>query len=119
MTFDKLLNIMDILLGENGCPWDKEQTHQSLRSNMLEECQEAIEAIDSGDAASIKEELGDVLLQVVFHAKIAQQAGHFTMDDIINTLVDKLIRRHSHVFGTDTAQSAEDALKIWKSNKEK
>ena len=119
MTFDGLLNIMDTLLGENGCPWDKEQTHQSLRNNMLEECQEAVDAIDANNMTSLKEELGDVLLQVIFHAKIAQKARNFTIDDVISTLADKLISRHSHVFGTDIAQSAEDALKIWKFNKEK
>ena len=115
----ELLNIMDILLGENGCPWDKEQTHQSLRDNMLEECNEAIEAIDNQDMSALKEELGDVLLQVVFHAKLAQKANVFTMDDIIETLIHKLVSRHSHIFGKDVGkvQSPEDALKTWNANK--
>ena len=121
MNLDKLLTIMDTLLGENGCPWDKEQTHESLRENMLEECNEAIDAINQRDMDALKEELGDVLLQVVFHAKIAQKAGYFDMNDVIATLADKLIRRHSHIFGPDvgTVKSAEDAIKLWKSNKEK
>lgn len=117
----ELLSIMDTLLGESGCPWDKEQTHESLRENMLEECNEAIDAIDRQDMDGLKEELGDVLLQVVFHAKIAQKAGYFDMDDVIATLSDKLIRRHTHIFGADagTVKTADDALKLWKINKEK
>jgi len=86
---------------------------------MLEECNEAIDAINQQDMAALKEELGDVLLQVLFHAKLAQKAGYFTIDDVIGVLSEKLISRHSHVFGTDTAQSAEDALAIWKANKKK
>ena len=121
MNIDKLLAIMDTLLGENGCPWDKEQTHESLRENMLEECNEAIDAINQRDMDALREELGDVLLQVVFHAKIAQKAGHFDMNDVVATLADKLIRRHSHVFGQDvgTVKTTDDALKLWKRNKEK
>jgi tetrapyrrole methylase family protein/MazG family protein len=119
MKFENFLNIMDTLLGENGCPWDKEQTHESLRENMTEECNEAIDAINRQDMTSLKEELGDVLLQVIFHAKLAEKAGHFTMDDVIDTLTEKIIRRHSHIFGSDTAKTAEDALKIWNVNKEK
>ena len=119
MTFEGILTLMDTLLGENGCPWDKEQTHESLRENMLEECNEAIDAINQQDMAALKEELGDVLLQVIFHAKLAQKAGHFTIDDVIHALSDKLISRHSHVFGTDTALSAADAMEIWKANKRK
>jgi len=119
MTFEGILDLMDTLLGENGCPWDKEQTHESLRENMLEECNEAIDAINQKDMTALKEELGDVLLQVIFHAKLAQKAGYFTIEDVINTLSNKLISRHSHVFGTDTAHSATDAINIWKANKEK
>jgi len=119
MPLDKLLSTMDTLLGQNGCPWDKEQTHESLCKYMLEECNEAIDAVNQLDMTALKEELGDVLLQVVFHAKIAEKAGHFTMDDVINTLTDKLISRHSHIFGSDTAQTAEDVMRIWNANKEK
>ena len=117
MKLDNLLSIMDQLLGEDGCPWDREQTHTSLKKHMLEECNEAIQAIDSGDMQSLKEELGDVLLQVVFHAKLAQKAGAFTMDDVIEGVSQKLINRHTHIFGDDTAATAEDVLKIWQANK--
>lgn len=119
MQFEKFLQLMDILLGENGCPWDKEQTHESLRTHMLEECYEAIDAIDSGDKAALCEELGDVLLQVVFHAKLAEKAGSFTIDDIIETVSKKLISRHTHIFGDDKATSGDEVIKIWEANKEK
>ena len=114
---NRLLEIMDTLLGENGCPWDREQTHQSLRANMLEECNEAIEAIDKSDMEALKEELGDVLLQVIFHAKIAEKAGHFSLQDVITVLAEKLTSRHTHIFGEDKATTAEDALRIWNENK--
>ena len=116
---DSLLEIMDKLLGEDGCPWDKEQTHESLRDNLLEECHETIEAIDNKDMTSLKEELGDVLLQVVFHAKLAEKAQAFTIDDVVATISNKLITRHTHVFGDEKATTAEDALQIWKANKQK
>jgi len=119
MNLDGLLVIMDTLLGPNGCPWDREQTHESLQKNMHEECQEAIDAINSGNMDSIKEELGDVLLQVIFHAKIAEKNGNFTMEDIMQTLADKLIGRHTHVFGTDTAATADEALELWNINKKR
>ncbi|MCL2285192.1 MAG: hypothetical protein FWC32_02380 [Firmicutes bacterium] len=119
MELDKLLSIMDTLLGKNGCPWDKEQTHESLCEYMLEECNEAIDAINQQNMPALKEELGDVLLQVVFHAKIAEKAGHFTFNDVISTLSSKLVNRHSHIFGSDTAQTAEDVIRIWNANKAK
>jgi tetrapyrrole methylase family protein/MazG family protein len=119
MAFEKLLRLMDVLLGENGCPWDREQTHESLRPYMLEECQEAIEAIDSGDMDALCDELGDVLLQVVFHAKLAERVGDFTIEDVIEGISGKLIRRHSHVFGDDRAENIDDVRKIWEANKEK
>ena len=119
MKLEKLLEIMDKLLGEGGCPWDREQTHKSLRKYMLEECGEAVEAIDSGDMQALKEELGDVLLQVVFHAKLAEKAGIFTIDDVIEGISNKLVSRHTHVFGDDTAATAEDVVKIWEANKMK
>ena len=116
-VFLKLLKIMDTLLGENGCPWDREQTHESLAQNMLEEAGEAVQAIKGGDMANLKEELGDVLLQVVFHGKIAEKNGDFNMDDILEALCRKLVMRHTHVFGDDKAHTAEDALRIWRANK--
>ncbi|MCL2199883.1 MAG: nucleotide pyrophosphohydrolase [Defluviitaleaceae bacterium] len=115
----ELLSIMDTLLGEGGCPWDREQTHFSILPNMMEECGEAVEAIKSGDIEAMREELGDVLLQVVFHAKIAEKAGHFNFDDIVATLSKKLVDRHTHVFGADKAETGEDAMKLWKANKQK
>ena len=119
MIFDKFLNLMDQLLGEGGCPWDREQTHESLRQYLLEECYEAIDAIDNNDMASLREELGDVLLQVVFHAKLAEKAGAFTIDDVIEEVSNKLVSRHTHIFGTDIAVSAEDVVQVWEANKQK
>jgi len=118
MNLQKLLNIMDTLLGENGCPWDKEQTHESLRQYLLEECYETIEAIDNRDIPSLKEELGDVLLQVVFHAKIAEKAGLFNIEDIIDGISDKLVSRHTHIFGDDKADTPEEVLNVWEANKQ-
>ena len=108
---------MDTLLGENGCPWDKEQTHESLRQNMIEEANEAVAAIDSKNMDNLKEELGDVLLQVLFHAKIAEKNGLFTICDVMERLSNKLISRHTHVFGGDKAFTSEEALLVWRKNK--
>jgi len=119
MQLDDFLVLMDKLLGEDGCPWDKEQTHESLRPYLLEECYETIDAIDKRDMHSLKEELGDVLLQVVFHAKLAEKAGIFSMADITRGVADKLISRHTHVFGSDIATSADDVVKVWEANKQK
>jgi len=116
---EELLSVMETLLGENGCPWDRAQTHESLRKNMLEECNEAIEAIDAKNMDSLCEELGDVLLQVIFHAKLAEKSGAFTLENVITRLKDKLISRHTHIFGTDKALSPEEALEIWNKNKRK
>ena len=114
-----LLSLMDKLLSEDGCPWDREQTHKTLRKHMLEECDEAVEAIDNDDMTSLCEELGDVLLQIVFHAKLAEKAGVFTMDDVIEGIVNKLVGRHTHIFGNDKATTAEDVVKLWAANKKK
>lgn len=108
-----LLQIVKILRGENGCPWDKEQTHQSVRRNFLEETYEALEAIDKEDAALLKEELGDVLYQVVFHAEMEEEAGTFCFDDVADGICKKLIHRHPHVFGDASAGSAEEVLQRW------
>ena len=98
--FTKLVDIMATLRAEGGCPWDRKQTHESLKPYLLEETYEVLETIDQGNRAKLREELGDVLLQVVFHSQIATEAGTFTIDDVLETLADKLIRRHPHVFGT-------------------
>jgi tetrapyrrole methylase family protein/MazG family protein len=108
--FNELQAIMKRLRGPGGCPWDAEQTHESLTRYLLEETYEVIEAIESKSSEHLKEELGDLLLQPVFHAAIAEEAGTFCMDDIVQTLCEKLIRRHPHVFGD--AQIADSAAQI-------
>lgn len=118
-TIDDLVDIMVKLRGENGCPWDKVQTHQSIKKSMIEECYEAIDALDSGDDHAFANELGDVLLQVVFHARIAEERGAFNFNDVVNEICTKLITRHTHVFGADKAVSAEEALGQWEKNKKK
>ncbi|HOJ94988.1 MAG TPA: MazG nucleotide pyrophosphohydrolase domain-containing protein, partial [Fervidobacterium nodosum] len=97
--FERLVEIMATLRGENGCDWDKAQTHESLKPYLIEEAYEVLNAIDLKDDEELKEELGDVLLQVVFHSQIAKERGVFNIDDVIDTLNDKLVRRHPHVFG--------------------
>ncbi len=105
--------IMDTLLGENGCPWDREQTHKSMRRYLIEEAYEVIEAIDEDDASKLQEELGDVLLQVVFHCKIAESEGEFTIQDVIKTISNKMISRHPHVFGEVAEVNVDQVLHNW------
>ncbi|MCL2216097.1 MAG: MazG family protein [Defluviitaleaceae bacterium] len=119
MTLEDFLGLMDILLGENGCPWDRAQTHESMRQYLLEESYEVIEAINKKDMASLREELGDLLLQVVFHSKLAEKAGEFTIHDVIKEIAHKLVSRHTHVFGEDSAVSAEEVVAVWEGNKAK
>jgi len=111
--FEKLVAIMRQLRGPGGCPWDAEQTHESLTRYLLEEAYEVIEAIDLKSAEQLKEELGDLLLQPVFHAAIAEEAGSFTIDDVIETLCDKLIRRHPHVFGDMIVNDSNAQIENW------
>ena len=108
-----ITDVMNTLLGENGCPWDKEQTHESLRKNLLEEAHEVVEAIDCNDMEHLKEELGDVLLQVVFHARMAEQEGHFNFNDVVIAITEKMIRRHPHIFADVQADNAEAVLTNW------
>lgn len=108
-----LLVIMKYLRSENGCPWDREQTHKSIRQNLLEECYEAVEAIDTSDTALLREELGDVLLQVVFHSEISNENGEFVFEDVVHDLCDKLITRHPHVFGDVKVSNSEEVLDVW------
>ena len=119
--FEELLMIMKRLRGPGGCPWDAEQTHKSLTRYLLEETYEVIEAIETQSPQHLKEELGDLLLQPIFHAAIAEEAGTFTMNDVIQTLCEKLIRRHPHVFGdmqiADSAAQIENWEQIKKSEK--
>ena len=104
---ERLIKIVATLRGKNGCQWDREQTHQSLRPNMLEEAYEAVDAIDEENTANLREELGDVLLQVVLHAQIAKDNGNFDIEDIAKELSDKLIHRHPHVFGETKVNSTQ------------
>jgi tetrapyrrole methylase family protein/MazG family protein len=112
-TFDDLLNIMRRLRGPGGCPWDAEQTHESLTRYLLEETYEVIEAIDAKSPEHLKEELGDLLLQPVFHAAIAEEAGDFDMAAVIRTLCDKLVRRHPHVFGDLKISDSNAQVENW------
>ncbi len=112
-TFDDLLDILKILRAPGGCPWDAEQTHQSIRADFIEEVYEAIEGIDANDDEIMKEELGDVLLQVVFHSRIADDDNRFDITDILNGICHKLIVRHPHVFGDVSVSSTEEVLDNW------
>lgn len=112
-NFYDLVKIMFLLRSPEGCPWDREQTHKSIRRDFLEECYEAIEAIDTDDRDLLLEELGDVLLQVVFHAEIEAEKNSFTADDVCDGICKKLIVRHPHVFGDVTAEDSEAVLKNW------
>ncbi|WP_432635820.1 MazG family protein [Candidatus Avelusimicrobium sp.] len=119
-NFADLVETFAILRGPNGCPWDKKQTHESLIKCLQNESQELIDAINNKDDENMKEELGDVLLQVLMHSQIAAEEGKFTIDDVIQGLYDKLHRRHPHVFGDHAhATSAEEALALWKEAKRK
>lgn len=111
--FDRLCVIMKRLLDPGGCPWDREQTHASLRQYFIEETYEACEAIDKGDDKSLREELGDVALQIVFHAELAERRGAFKVEDSYDAICKKLLDRHPHVFGTVHAPDAETVLKNW------
>ena len=108
-----LLRIVALLRSEDGCPWDRVQTHASLRRSLLEEAYEAAEAIDREDPVLLKEELGDLLLHVVFHADIERRAGNFTMDDVADGEVRKMLFRHPHVFGDVVAGDANEVLDVW------
>ena len=110
---DDLKKLIQFLRSQDGCPWDREQSHESIRRNMLEEAYEAVEAIDTGDTEHLIEELGDVLMQVLFHADIAECDKRFTLDDITDATYRKLIRRHPHVFGDVKAKDGEESLARW------
>lgn len=116
-NMENFLAVIRRLLAPDGCPWDRVQTHASLRQNLIEEAYETVDAIDSGLPARIKDELGDVLLQVVFHAVLAEHDGEFTFADVTDHISRKLISRHSHVFGSDEADSPEAVISVWDRNK--
>ncbi len=111
--FQYLIHLMSRLRGPAGCPWDREQTHQTLKPFLLEETYEVLESIDVNDPSALKEELGDLLLQIVFHARVAEECGYFTIQDVIQGLIDKLIRRHPHVFGNADIKTAEEQTIHW------
>lgn len=110
---DPLVEVFKKLLGPGGCPWDREQTHESLKKYLMEEAGEVCEAIDEGSMSHLREELGDVLLQIVFHSALAAQRGDFDVNDVIRGITDKMIRRHPHVFGGLKAESPEEVSRIW------
>ena len=113
-TFDDLIGIIAELRSDHGCPWDKEQTFESLKKCLADETQEVFEAVDNKDMENLCEELGDVLLQVVLYSQIAKEAGAFTIDDVIDGISEKMVRRHPHVFGDIEVNSPEEALALWK-----
>ena len=111
--FDALVKIIARLRAPDGCPWDKKQTHASLRKNLLEECYEVLEALDEGDSGKLGDELGDLLMQIVLHAQIAAEAGEFTLGDVVKNINTKLIQRHPHIFGTEKVKDAEEVAHNW------
>lgn len=111
--FTDLCDIITVLRGEGGCPWDREQDHRSIRSGLIEECYEVLDAIDRDDAVSMREELGDVLLQIIFHSEIEREEGHFDVGDVIHDECVKMVYRHPHVFGDVVADSSGQVLENW------
>jgi tetrapyrrole methylase family protein / MazG family protein len=111
--FEKLVALQKRLRAPNGCPWDREQTHRTLRTYLVEEAYEVLDALESGDDGKFAEEMGDLLLQIVFHSQIATEQGRFTIADVIREVHEKMVRRHPHVFGTKRAKDAAEVLKNW------
>ncbi len=112
-TLDDLVDIMAKLRGNPGCPWDKSQTHETLKPFLIEEAYEVIDAIDRNNKDDLVEELGDLLLQIVFHSRLAQERGDFDIGDVINGVCNKMVRRHPHIFGDITVDGTEEVLKNW------
>src|SRR5579863_10592710 len=111
--FERLVAVQARLRAPKGCPWDIEQTHQTLRTYLIEEAYEVLEAMESGDDAKFADEMGDLLLQIVFHSQIAREEGRFEVSDVIRAVHDKMVRRHPHVFGEKRAKDAAEVLKNW------
>ena len=111
--FSALVEIISTLRSPEGCPWDRKQTHRSLRPTFLQECYEVLAALDSGDTAALKEELGDLMLHIVLQVQIASEAGEFKLGDVIKGISEKLIRRHPHVFGSSEVRDADEVLHNW------
>ncbi|HEX3076472.1 MAG TPA: nucleoside triphosphate pyrophosphohydrolase [Lachnospiraceae bacterium] len=118
-SFNDLMDIIRELRSEHGCPWDREQTHESLKNCLLEECYETVDAINNKDTDNLREELGDVLLQVALHTAIAEEEKEFSIDEVTTEICEKMIRRHPHVFGDATADSSKEVLKNWEEIKVK
>ncbi len=118
-TLDELRSIVADLRGPEGCPWDRAQDYVSIKTCLKDETQEVLDAVDRMDIENLKEELGDLLLQVIFYAQMAEEDGLFSLDDVMNGLGRKLVRRHPHVFGDEKAYTPEEALALWRSVKKK
>lgn len=118
-SFSDLLDIMKLLRSENGCPWDREQTHQSLKKYLIEETYEVLEALDLNNKDKISEELGDLLLQIVFHSEIGEEEGTFDINDVITGVCRKMILRHTHIFGDAKADTPEEVVNNWEAIKKK
>ena len=118
-TFEDLVRVMDRLRDPGGCPWDREQTYETLRSYLLEECYEVVEALDRGDRDGLREELGDLLFQIVFLSRLADEEGRFRAADVVRGIGEKIVRRHPHVFGDTTADTSEEVLRNWEEIKRK
>ncbi len=115
--FADLAAIVRILRSEEGCPWDREQDHHSVRTGLIEETYEVVEAVDNDDPALLREELGDLLFQILFHARIEEESGHFDIGDVVNDIAKKMIHRHPHVFGSVTVADSAEVLQNWDSIK--
>ena len=116
-TFSDFIDLVEILRSEQGCPWDREQDHQSIRKGLIEETYEVVEAIDNADPVLLREELGDLLLQIVFHAQIEREAGRFEMGDVVDDICKKMIHRHPHVFGSVHVENSTEVLSNWEAIK--
>jgi len=118
-SFRKLIEVVDTLMGDNGCPWDKVQTRESLKPYLVEETYEALEALDLNDPEKIKDELGDMLYQILFHSKIASLSDEFDIGDVINNLIEKMVRRHPHVFNEGSLNTPDQVVNQWEEIKKK
>jgi len=118
-SFEEFIEIIKRLRSKDGCPWDREQTHESLKQSLIEECYEVIEAINNKDYENLCEELGDILLQVAMHSAIAEEAGEFTVNDVITQETNKMLRRHPHVFGDAVAKTSQQVIENWEAIKDK
>lgn len=116
---NELLDVLEKLRSPEGCPWDREQTHSTLKKHLIEECAELLDSIDDNDEKGICEELGDVLMHIVFHAKIAEHDGKFTFDDVARQVTEKMVRRHPHVFGDESVSNVDEVMTIWNKAKNK